>query len=58
MIILLNTNSEISSEIIRSINISLNILNAEHVWTSDCSLWKELVNKNISEKYVSITPSY
>ena len=48
---LLVTN-EISSEIIRSMNISLNILNAEHVWTSECSLWKKLVNKNTSEKCV------
>ena len=44
--------TQIINEIIRSINISLNILNAERIWTSECSLWKKLVNKNISEKCV------
>ena len=42
-------NNDIMNEIIRSFNISLNILNDDCIWTSNCSLWQELVDKNISE---------
>ena len=37
---------------IRISNITSYILNSECVWASDYSLCKELVNKNISGKYV------
>ena len=46
-----------SSEIIKTHQSFLNILNVEQVWTSDCSLWKELLNKYTSKKGEGGIPS-